>query len=359
MGPPSQPNSPNDYFQEIGRRAHAYPLPPADFDPLSATSAHLDKHGLPAQPHQLSEPELFHHWKLMLGPPFKPVAPEFPKQGSLLPPLVHQFDHGRGRSAGAVHHIENSRNWSGAYIRPTSLYRFVYVAGGWRVPQVSVPAVLPDGAVPGDDEYRSSTWIGIDGHRRYPKSSLPQIGTSQTVKVVGGKQTVTTGAWWQWWSQDDQFPPQARHNPPVPIPNFPVAVGDEILASLTVQSADEVRFHIKNQTTGLFTNFLVVAPGPILALGSTAEWIMERPTVLGESRLYPMPSYTDVVFHHCVAKSVPEVGGAAMTHTLDGARLIRMYEVFPNPHRTAFVSQPQKTSNRSARVFYREAGSAG
>lgn len=361
MYPPERPGPPDDYFQEIERRAHAYPVPPAAFDPLSATNAHLDNHGLPSRPDQISEPELFQHWKLMLGPPFEPVVPEFPKQidSDLRSLLLHRVGSTGGRPLGAARRRENSRNWSGAYIVPPRPNRFVHVAGGWQVPRPAVPAVLPEGAVAGNDEYRSSTWIGIDGHRGYPNSSLPQIGTSQFIKVVDGQPTVTTAAWWQWWSIDDQFPPQDRNNPPVPIPNFPVAVGDEILASLTVQSPDEVRFHIKNQTTGLFTTFLVVAPGPILPLGSTAEWIMERPTVLGQRRMYPMPNYTDVVFRNCLARSASTIGGTITTQRLNNARLIRMFEVFPNPHRISFISLPQKKSNTSVRVFYRDASAPG
>jgi Peptidase A4 family len=258
----------------------------------------------------------------------------------------------------SVRRRENSRNWSGLYIVPQRPDKFVRVVGSWHVPEPSVPPVLPEGAVPSNDKYESSTWIGIDGHRGYPNSSMPQIGTSQCIKVARGNTKVASHAWWQWWSLDSQFPPQNTNHPPVPIVNFPVAVGDEISAGLTVQPTGDVNFYIKNHRTGKFYPFLVIAPGPVLPLGSTAEWIMERPMVVGQRRLFPLPNYTDVVFHNCFARSTSTTG-VTTTQRLDNARAIWMFEVFPNPHRTSFVSIPKKISNSSFRTFYRDASAPG
>ena len=345
------------YFEEIERRAHAYPLPPEDFDPLSASNAQLDVYGLPLRPDPETEPELFAFWTRLLSYPFRVIATEFPKpKGNNLPPIPLLLV-GRGGSRG-FRHFENSRNWSGAYIIPERLDKFVFVTGTWHVPTPSLPPVLPEGSSANDD-YQSSTWIGIDGHRRYPMSSMPQIGTSQCFKIVDGVEQITTYAWWQWWSLDEHFPPDNRPLPPVPIPNFPIALHDEITAGLTVRSTDEVQFFIKNQTTGLFTTFLVIAPGQILPLGSTAEWIMERPTVIGDHRLYPLPNYTDVVFSNCLAQAAASVGSPTTTLRLDRPRLIWMYERFASPHRKSFVSLPEKEAKSRLRVRYRDASSLG
>jgi hypothetical protein len=351
-----RPHLLTDYFNEIARRAHVYPLPPADFDPLRATEAQLERYGLPARPDEREEPELFRYWSRLLGQPFSVITPEFPKFRSDLP-VVLRYRVGRGGRR-SVRRRENSQNWSGLYIVPKRPDKFVHVVGSWHVLQPSVPPVLPEGAVPGNDEYQSSTWIGIDGHQRYPNASMPQIGTSQFIEVAGGNTKVTTGAWWQWWSLGSQFPPRDTNNPPVPIINFPVAVGDEISAGLRVQATGDVHFYIKNHTTGLFTTVLVIAPGPVLPLGSTAEWITERQTVLGQRRLFPLPNYTDVVFRNCFAQSASTTG-ATTTQRLDNARAIWMFEVFPNPHRTSFVSIPKKLNNSSFRTFYRDASAPG
>jgi hypothetical protein len=346
-----------DHFKEIERRAHAYPLPPEGFDPLSATAAQLDKYGLPPRPSRETEPDRFQFWTRLLSKPFEVIATAFPKLASDVLPLVATTRVGSDGPRG-FRSFENSRNWSGAYIVPERPDKFVYVTGTWRVPALSLPPVLPEGAA-ASDQYQSSAWIGIDGHQRYPMASMPQIGTSQNLQVLDGVETVTTYAWWQWWSLDDNYPPDNRSNPPVTITNIPVSSQDEIIAGLTLRSADEVQFFIKNQTTGLFTTFLVVAPGPILPLGSTAEWIVERPTVIGDHRLYPLPNYGKVDFRDCFAQSAPSIGAPATTCRLDRPRLIRMVEVFPDPHRTSFVSLPRKLSRSSVRVSYRDASAPG
>jgi hypothetical protein len=346
-----------DYFKEIEQRAHAYPLPPAGFDPLLATDAQLDRYGLPPRPSRETEPDLFQFWTRLLSKPFEVIATEFPKLENGKLPLVRITRVGRGGPR-AFDLFEISRNWSGAYLTPERSDKFVYVTGTWQVPTPSLPRVLPEGATTGD-EYQSSTWIGIDGHQCYPMSSMPQIGTSQFLQIVGGGENITTYAWWQWWSLDDNYPPDNRNNPPVPIPNIPVSLNDEIIAGLTLRSADEVQFFIKNQTTGLFTTFLVVAPGPILPLGSTAEWIVERPTVIDSHRLYPLPNYDDVVFRDCFAQSAASIGAPATTRRLDRPRLIRMFEIFPAPHRTSFVSVSRKLSSGSIRVSYNDASAPG
>jgi len=351
------------FYADIARRAHAFPLPPIGFEPLSATNPQLEKHGLLARPDEEAEPDFFLLWKTMLSSPLQVIQPEFPKRAGLFKRVfdLHRhapFGHRRRltRTGGVAppvtrgyRHREDSRNWSGAYITPVRPNRFVHVTGGWTVPEPAVPTVLPNAAT-GNDEFRSSTWIGLDGHRVYPHSSLPQIGTSQFIRRANGADTIQTGAWWQWWKKGDP------NSAPVEIVNFPVSVGDKILASLKVQASGDVHFHLKNQTSGLFTTFVVIAPGTIVPLGSTAEWIMERPTELHSTHVYPLPRCSDVIFNHCMAKSSVSIGAATTMQKLDNPRLIRMYEIFESPHRIAFVSQAQKNGRSSVRIFYREAG---
>src|SRR5262249_54161263 len=136
------------------------------------------------------EPELFAFWKDMLSSPIEFIMPAFhPKKD--IPSELFYFRQGtkRKRRAGAsaralraLGHLQDSRNWSGAYITPLRPNRFVYVAGAFTVPDVSVPLSVPTGAAPKGTEYRSSTWIGIGGHRPY--NSLPQIGVTQRVRMV-------------------------------------------------------------------------------------------------------------------------------------------------------------------------------
>ncbi len=384
--------------QNLLDRVHLFPLPAKDFDPLQADAAELARHGLPAKPDDARDPEMYEFWHLMLSQPLQFIAPEF-----VIEKLGKPREHHRHRRVGPRSaqrrgqlftgrtHREGSRNWSGLYVTPKRPNAFTKVVGSWHVPTVSLPQSRAIGPAPINDEYRSSVWLGLDGHRRLPHASLPQIGTSQFLNVPTGH--VTTAAWWQWWVNGLECPP-------VEIANLPVAAGDRMLASVTalaggdaafhgkdqvaegwlgglrrwgqrrvarasVRPGEQVLFHVKNQTSGLFAVFSVEAPTipskgtragmKAVVSGTTAEWIVERPTQLTSVNLYPLPRYTDVTFCHCMARSVPVLGGTHADRRLEGARLIKMYEVFERPHRTAFVSVPEKTGRTTARVFYREA----
>ena len=64
----------------------------------------------------------------------------------------------------------------------------------------TVPDVKPGN---GEGPWVCSTWIGIDGLRRWMKS-MPQMGTTQVVGDTGevdehGTPLPKYFAWWQWW----------------------------------------------------------------------------------------------------------------------------------------------------------------
>jgi hypothetical protein len=222
------------------------------------------------------------------------------------------------------------------------------------VPDASVPLFVPAGVDHKSAEYRSSTWIGIGGHRPY--NSLPQIGVTQRVRMANGSPERQAGAWWQWWVKGEE-----DHGFPIEILHFPVDTGHRILASVRVQASGDVHFCLKNQTTRKFVTFLVNPPKDIVPLGSTAEWIHERPMKVGRAELFPLPTTTGVEFDHryCLATSVPQCGAPETTQKLHNPRFIRMYEVFDHPHRTAFVSIPsivEREGERCLHVRYREGG---
>lgn len=330
-----------------------YDPPPPDFNPLLAPDRLLEKYGLPARPMAAAESDLFAFWGKLLGPPLTIVQPRFPA-----PALALAFDLAIERIVGPEPdgstappfsrggRLLSSSNWSGAITTPAWPSRITLVAGAWSVPTVSLPDLLPSGVDPANEEFRSSTWIGIGGHR--PFNSMPQIGTSQFVEVVGGHATITYGVWWQWWVKE-----RTAYHLPVEILNMPVSPGDEMLALLTIESPGDAHFIIKNQTLGVLATFKVRSPGGLEPLGATAEWIHERPTKSTTRRRHPLPHFTDVTFAHCNARSAPVPGGPETSQQLDNARLIRMYEHFDAPFRSHFVSVPEKTGPTSLRIAFR------
>jgi hypothetical protein len=118
-----------------------------------------------------------------------------------------------------------------------------------------------------------------------------------------------------------------------------------------------VHFFIKNQRTGHFAAAIVIAPGAIDPLGTTAEWIVERPTDPDTGIRDVLPSYGVVTFTDCLAVSAPTRSAAGVVQNLrQNARYLNMRETFANPHRSAAVSIASKVDAVSTRVRYHEPG---
>lgn len=333
---------------------HKYPMDPArPIDPAAASNLQLAEHGLPERPDPQREPDLHAFVEEMLATGTTLVEPRFPwdEQRIIALEAATSVPTSPSVPLQTFAHAETSRNWSGAYMTPNPRpNRFMLVTGAWKVPMPATPMVPPAGVDPINVEYQSSTWIGLGGHRSY--NSLPQIGTSQHLSVKNGVASVRTEAWWQWWIKDR--PP---HDIPVPIKNFEVLPGDEILSSVTVEapSPGEVRFNLKNQRTRKIVAFKVRAPANIPPLGSTVEWVHERPT--RRSIMFPLPHCTDVQFRHCLAWNVPQFGAPMVLQKLDGsARLLRMTAMFDRPHRPVHISNPEVEADGRLTIRYREAG---
>jgi hypothetical protein len=348
------------YYAALEQRVHTFTVPKDPFDLRAADTGSLVPFGVPPMPDPVALPELHAFWRKLMSPPFQFLIPEFPTNRGGLEARTLAFHFGRPGGGQPPRfstngHRENSRNWSGAYITPMRPDRFNMMVGSWVVPAVVAPSVMPEGG-PGNGIFRSSAWIGIDGHRsRYPHASLPQIGTSHYIDPTKSPNPIY-GAWIEWWKHNPD-PSTDPENKPKPIKNFPVAPGDEIFAGLFVTVSNDVHFFIKNQRTGHFSAALVIAPGVIDPLGTTAEWIFERPTDPDNKIMDLLPNYGVVDFANCVAVSGPNRTAYNRLQTLTGnARFINMRETFPNPHRSAPVSIASKINATTTRVRFKEPG---
>lgn len=309
----------------------SYDVVPPGYDLLSAPLDQLDKFGIPQKPDATAEPRLYEFWEKLVSLPFLARRPTFSESHS--PTLMELRD--RRREAKTVPSrggtLESSLNWSGAVVAPPWPKRIVLVAGGWKAPEVrqpSVPALFTH-----SHNAKSLVWVGIDGHNgKLPKASLPQIGTAHS---PGGKHS----AWWDWWSHSSEGAIKT-------IDDFPITPGDEILAGLAVLITEDVLYFIKNQNTGEFRSFLgkrLAHSKPIYQLGSSAEWVMERPTHPTSKKLHPLAAYDPVEFKHCLAMAAdgPNAAGRLVTLAHNG-RMIKMREAFANPYRTAYVSRAKR-----------------
>lgn len=304
-----------------------YDVVPPGTNLIDAPPDQLDRYGIPQKPDAEAGPELLSFWKKLVSAPFICEIPTFTE---LHPPPSPQ--HPSSSVAGLANdvvpalggNLESSLNWSGALISSPWPKRIVFAVGGWNAPAVSQPST--PALFTHSKESKSLVWVGIDGHNaRLPKISLPQIGT-------GHWPGVPHFAWWDWWSHSASGGIKR-------IDNFEIDAGNEMLAGLAVLITGDVLFFIKNQSTGQFRSWLGKQLADIEPLGSSVEWIVERPTEPADGTLFPLPAYGTVEFKYCVALAADRPLAQPRLMTLaDNARMIRMREAFANPYRSANVS---------------------
>jgi hypothetical protein len=307
----------------------------------------LLSYGIPPRPDTTAEPSLFEFWKKLVSPPFSSRRPTFISIEALTTSSTETIaqppKRRRKQKMPSRGKVEWKWNWSGAIVSPPWPKRIVFATAEWVAPNVSLPsaqALFTHENIP-----KSLVWVGLDGDNgKLPKISLPQIGTAHWVRGT------PHFAWWDWWCKPRKLPKSSPESSPEPSPkavtpisDFEIHAGDEILAGLEVQVSGDVLLFIKNQTRGEFRSFLAKRPPlDIEPLGSSVEWIVERPTDPSSGQFYPLANYGSVDFKYCLARAVdadkPLAPGRLMT-LADNGRMIKMREAFENPYRTVYVSR--------------------
>jgi len=316
-------------------RYETYEEVPAGCNLLDAPPDQLDLYGIPQKPDALAEPPLFAFWKKLVSEPFHPRPPKFIFDGPTF----------RTSPSGA---LQSSLNWSGALVSPPRPKRFIFAAAGWIAPEVKRPCA--SALFTHEDIPKCLVWVGIDGHNgSLPKISLPQIGTAhQPQGPVEGRHF----AWWYWWHQ-------CSKGTVTQIDDFDIDPGDEILAGLQVLISQDILFFIKNQRTGEFRRFLAKQPrADIEPLGSSAEWVVERPTNPDSRKPFPLAAYGypladgRVDFKHCfaVAADGPVAKEGRLITLADNGRIIKMREAFADPYRTVYVSRAKRRKDPDGSV---------
>jgi hypothetical protein len=329
-----------DFQSELERRAHVRPdAPPEGFDPVHAGDDDLEQFGFPPRPDPQLQPAEYYLWTQLFTPPLTYIKATFTFT------VPYFLRSGSARAAEVATRHRESGNWSGGFITPRDGRMFTWLYGSWYVPAVTPPASAAAGS-----EYRSSTWIGLDGQRRYVHSSLPQIGTAQTAFAGLPPQTPTT--WFQWWLRD-------QVTPIVTLP-LPVSSTDLVRCLMIVLNDTQVLFTMLNVSTAtLLLPFIVDSPtdpqigGQLKVSGATAEWIMERPTDYATGSFWGLPNYGTVRFVDSLAISerVP-LSLAGRGENVVGARLIDMFDVRQPPPRAVLISRAERFGTREVRTSF-------
>lgn len=327
-------------------------LPPAGFNPWTASMSALNTYDFPVMPDPRLQPGLYQLFSALFTPPVTFVDPRcISRHGARSHRRRHRAGFGAVGGAFASSHIATSRSWSGASIVPSGGRQFVLVGGVWTVP---IPGLPPEQwQVPGGASYVCSTWVGLDGQHRYLNSSLPQIGTMQTLASDG---TSNALAFFQWWDNQDYGEFRV-------LDGLAVAPGDTIAGLLWVRTPTSVVGYLRNLRTNEMTTVEADAPsvrpdgGPevqLIVTGANAEWVLERPTEFDTDQLCAFPDYGTATFSSCCAGAAEKPGSlqAVQERDLTAAELLRLFDVRPDGAHTAFLSMPERVSNAGLHLRY-------
>jgi len=222
-------------------------------------------------------------------------------------PALRSYD--GPRLDGASRH-SNSPNWSGASVRAVDCSSLGQIVASWVEPDIGRAGSHTD-----SDEFRSSVWIGLNGHAAYLDAALPQIGTMQRIlkRTPAANWTKEHWVWFEWWAiYKGQIIPASLL--PIYI-NLDVHPGDTVWCSVEwvpgglVSSAPVVaRMFVCVETTfggsrrkTLILPFLYEPPTldgvQVRPMGSVANWIAELPTNTDPAKPFLMPEFIDTTTH--------------------------------------------------------------
>lgn len=299
--------------------AHGTLRPALAGDPMALSNRELLAHGYPPRPDPASSPARYARWHRRVSRPFTQVSPtkivhpgvtfsrpqpRLHTQAQMRPALPPQlFSPTLPLPPPFARPMFNANwnTWSGAYLtRPAS--QFFWIEADWSVPGVfNLPDAPPYSA--------AAEWIGLDNSG----TDLYQSGTNSECWFFFGW---TFTNYWM-WIETLPFAPWG-------LPNFPLSPGNSV--SVDIFAADQygmtwfkdganggltpadnsVWFMIYNNTKGLsYWGTLPTAPSSAGGLrssgftGSTAEFIIERPTDLGSGSPYPLASFGIAGMHNC------------------------------------------------------------
>jgi len=298
---------------EGGVKVRTFTAPPRGFDAITASPADLLKHGFPARPYH---PQQLERYKRVFGgvmkDSFRYIEPKFRVNPNRRhgPPASRHFV-GPVRVSPPVTGTGNefSPIWSGGLVFPPPGQSFRWIVGEWTVPNVSAPAA-------DNQTYYCATWIGMDGDTSVPSQDLCQAGINLDVTQDGNNISRNCTAWCEW------FP-----GPEIEIPNFPVTFGDTVAITICTygSGASEAQIFFANITANHGTSFILDAGSfsdgtQITLVGDSAQWVVERPEVGGNTAL--LANYAEVFFSGCQAVSYSADGTS--TEVVDGGTEIHI-----------------------------------
>lgn len=280
--------------------------------------------------------------KVIEGPLLVPVGPTALADGDSTGPLV-RFARASRES--------RSPNWSGAAVAAVDSSTLTQIVGSWVE-----PTARRVGRHTQAQEFRSSIWVGFNGHAAYADASLPQIGSLQRIAFENGQWAASHWAWFEWWANirgravdEDLLPLYLA---------LDVQAGDTVLCSVELIASDPLLHpgatfpHVarmcicverpasgKTPASKVLVMPFVVYPPEIDAAGnrsavagSVANWIAELPTNVQPDTPFLLPQLDGgMSFDHCAAASALEPGAPLIAeHTLGVSKRFHLYNREPH-----------------------------
>jgi Peptidase A4 family len=230
--------------------------PPEGFDALTATDADLAYYGFPPRPNDNSGD--YASWAKAMAATQERIVP-----------VLEQTNiyHGPARKAPNPDATTyGSYNWSGA-VQTNSAKKYGKSSYDFVYSDVTVPkAEQANGKCTGGWDY-GVAWVGIDG---FNNADVLQDGIEFDAYCNKGAKASFYSAWFEWAPLSE-----------VRISNMPIAPGEEFFIEIWSTSDTVGHALLTNITKKKGVLIVFDAPKGTKLVGSSAEWITERPEVNG------------------------------------------------------------------------------
>lgn len=265
-----------------------YPAPPAGFVAVNATDTDLAKYGFPRRP--VPTDQSYETWVKMVATAKTPVPNPIARTTN----VVHKSK-GRGVAAppqgGSANTIQNYDSaWSGVEVE----YPYAYFAAGGStvITSFQAPNIGTENCDYGP--YKMSAWAGFDGD---PGNDL---GVGGYDVLQAGVTTVacpaSTYPWYEWYTNGCTVNTLTQPCYETEVMNFTINPGDYMYIVVTYNATSpHGTAWIHDQTNGEYVSMSFDQPPGSAGSaygGSTAEWIVERPTNISTGQLFDLANYS-------------------------------------------------------------------
>jgi len=252
---------------------------PKGFDPVAASDMDLAKYGFPPRP---SDASALAHWEKAMKAAKTHWTGELKARPYGSGPMRHGQSLAAGKAAGLSDTVTyyGSSNWSGV-ASLKSLTKFNaktsidVVISEFVVPNSQPPSGACGTSLEDPNGYYVSSWNWIDG---FNNGDVLQGGTD-TYNACGGGYGGSAVGWVEW------YPSFAE------LDQFVTTWGNDFLVETVALSATEGYVFIEDLTAGVYSGVYLTPTTTPYLVGSSAEWIVERPCCGETGNLLPLGNY--------------------------------------------------------------------